>query len=62
MLKVTWEPQGRNVTQIGESDATSKGSSNILKDETVLTSKEAREDGLQEHEHRHGGPRRHSLV
>lgn len=62
MLKATWEPQEGNVTQMGESEATSKGSSNILKDEAMLTSKKAREDCLQEHEHRHGDPRRPSLV
>ena len=37
ILKMTWEPPGKELTRMCESEATSKGSSDILKDETVLT-------------------------
>jgi len=34
---MTWKPPGKELTWMCESEATSKGSSDILKDETVLT-------------------------
>ena len=69
---MTWEPPGKELTRMCESEATSKGSSDILKDETVLTrqrskrrvsqfnavqfSRSVMSDSLRPHESQHTRP------